>query len=332
MADGGPQELTLLQKSVRRGRYKSLRLSQTVALSARAPGQRDAEVMGEGSSNTPDTTSREDDKEASKEKPAKVPYQPFRLMDLPLEVRTMIFKEHLVMPGPVLFRQYVQSEDPEVSFLASPHAIIDPQPSQYLVQESNVIWQEPLLRVFLTSKTIYRETVPIYFGINLFKFDWLEMFENFITKLGPQCRWQLGRLNLHLRGNAPARAIKHLVDCVGLRRLVLKIYSYSAAYHDQVAPYAPRLYGMKDLLKVRGLTKLDVDFSEYHPHYLSRNHEPEEAKSALLEQLQVLKQPQDPKKLKRLENKDFPARTMRRIVIGSANVVTRAEKRLLDAQ
>lgn len=340
MADVGAPQTKMLQKAAQ-GRHESLRLSQIVALSAHVSAQRDAKVLEAGNTNVSDTTTPKDTKGVSTEEPAKVTDQAFRLMDLPLEVRIMIFKELLVMPGPVMFRRYVKAERDEADLPAIPIPIINPQPfaggqiSYLKIDTSKVILQEPLLRVFLASKTIYRETVPIYFGINVFSFETLQFFEDFVSKLGPECRWQLARLKIRYFGKAPARAIKRLLDCVGLRELELELFSYSADSYEDIAPYAPLLYGVKDLLRVRGLRKLELDFSCYdHLPYFryKEDFDPEKVKAAVIEQLQVLKQPQDPKKLKRLENKDFPARTMRRIVFGSANVVTRAEKRLLDAQ
>ena len=339
MADGGTPQATLPQKAAR-GRHKDVRLTQTVTSSASMSRKEDTKVAEEGNANILDTTTPKDTKEASTEELAKVPDQPFRLMDLPLEVRTMIFKELLVMPGPILFKNYVhsvQAERDKASLRAMPILMIYPRPfsgaqmSDINIVESNFIWQGPLLGVFLASKSIYRETVPIYFGTNFFSFESLSRFEDFVSKIGPECRWQLARLKIGYCGKAPTRAIKRLVDCVGLRELELKIHSYSIAFLGDVFPYAPRLHGIKELLKVRGLTKLEVDFSEYracsYPEY-----DAEKVKPAVIEQLQVLKQPHDPKKLKRQEKKDFPAKTTRRIVFGSANVVTRAEKRLLDAQ
>lgn len=337
MAGGGVAQATLLQKAAR-GRHKSLRLPETVALSAGVSRTKEVEELVEDGADALDTTTIEDTKEQSTEEPFKVPDQPFRLMDLPLEVRTMIFKELLVMPGPVLFKRFVVAEGNELLSRASPLAMVNQRPSEdgqypsHKFRESNIIWQKSLVKIFLASKAIYRETVPLYFRNNVFNFDKLDFFESFVTRIGSECRRQLARLKLEFYGNASARAIKRLVDCVGLRELKLTIYSSSAAYHDRNASYAPVLYGMKDLLKVRGLTKLEFNFSYYYGPTWYPGHDLEKAKAAVIEQLQVLKQPHDLKRLKRQENKDFPARTTRRIVFGSANVVTRAEKRLLDAQ
>lgn len=265
------------------------------------------------------------------ERIVKIPDQPFRIMDLPLEVRTMVFKEFLVMPGPILSRReaYFEGKYQTIPpFAKLPWFKFEQRGwwgsgSCEEINESSIIRQSDLLNIFSASKTIYRETVPLYFGCNTFEFRQLDDFEKFVTKIGAEYRWQLARVSIHrYRGRAPARAVKHLVTCVGLRELTLNMDGYSIATFSNVPPYNFNLYGMKDLLRIRGLTNLQV---------ISQEADHEKAIGAFKKQLEVVKQPHHPKNLKRQENKDFPAKAKRR-VLGSANVVTRGEKRMLEEQ
>ena len=161
--------------------------------------------------------------------------QPFRLMDLPLELRTMIFKELLVMPGPILFKTSLSFNSPSgetYRFVRDPEPFVnvgsEAVRGQHVFKESEIAPQKDSLRIFSVSKAIYRETVPIYFGCNMFDFDDLGTFERFITKLEAEFRWQLARVTITYTGIAPARAVKHLVGCVGLRELTLHIQRWSS--------------------------------------------------------------------------------------------------------
>ena len=141
----------------------------------------------------------------------------------------------------------------------------------------------------------------MYFASNTFSFSNLNLFSAFINKIRGDQRQQLTRLNLEWEGRAPARAAKLLLDCVGLRELTLKLNNNSVARSTNTVPYEPRLFGMKELLHIRGLTKLELEIPErlfcHHalcPHLVRMgmvNLAEGEGIEAFKERMEVLKQP-----------------------------------------
>lgn len=63
-------------------------------------------------------------------------------------------------------------------------------------------------------------------------------------------------------GKAPARGAKELLKFTGLRELTLSIEFLSLAGTISADPYEPKLWGMKKLLKIRGLKKLEIEFPQ----------------------------------------------------------------------
>ena len=266
----------------------------------------------------------------------KVPDQPFRLMDLPLELRSMIFRQFLVMPGPVLFRCMAYKQ--MVPFARAESVGVEDlrrwtyEESLGSFVESEIIRQSSLLNIFSASKTIYRETVPLYFGCNEFDFKSLDYMEQFLSKVGAECRWQIASITINYKGKAPAKAVKRLTECVGLRRLTLHINTHSFGRVDPRTPNEVRLIGMSDLLRIRGLDRIDiVNHAGKYTYFTTKLFTTEDLVDGLREHLEVLKLPRDPKQLKRQERKDFPTKS-KRTVFGAANVVTRSEKQLQDTQ
>ena len=300
-----------------------------------SPPVSDGEVTSEGGrQTTPDAATASGTEVASIKSEAKVPDQPFRLMDLPLELRCMIFRELLVMPGPV-FIKYVYREG-QVGVYARPARVAPGPPKGFWYEElngSNLIRQSSLLSIFSASKTIYRETVPLYFGCNHFDFVDLDRMEQFLNQVGAEYRWQIASISVRYYGKAPARAVKRLRECVGLRVLRLDITSYSFGRGDPNTPHETPLLAMKDLLRIRGLDSIDLSVIGGDSLYVSDTLVPTHNLAERLEKrLKVLTEPRDPKQLKRQEKKDFPTKA-KRTIFGAANVVTRSEKKqMLETQ
>ena len=103
-------------------------------------------------------------------------------------------------------------------------------------------------------------TVPIYFKHNKFFFDDLDLLADFAAKGQGSHLPKIQRAIIIWVGHAPARAAKQLLNFTGLRELTLCIEPRSLAGSTTVFPYEPKLWGMKKLLKIRGLTKLDFVF------------------------------------------------------------------------
>ena len=260
-------------------------------------------------------------------------FQPFELMKLPAEIRRMIFREFLVMPSRIGFHRHGML-DGQVARKFPPFALVEDRPLPPFwpyewptIKETEIIRQSGRLKIFLVSKTIYRETVPLYFGHNIFNFDCGDSLGKFLSTIGPDCRWQLARVQCCWMGHC-TRAAKILPKCVGLRELSLKITSFSLGCSGLTGPDT-RLVGMEDLLRVRGLDKLSIHtFGPCHyttcpgHQYVDGVRRECPSLTIIKNALEVLKQPHNIKKLKRQEERDFPVKA-KRLVYGEANVTTR---------
>lgn len=297
-----------------------------------SPERGRAAKIGEGRQSTPDSAPASETEIALTNDHEEVPdQQPFRLMDLPLELRTMIFKHFLVMPGPVLFRSTGWKQLAPFAELGSVGSAANhrrPYNDLMGLDESSKIRQGGLLNLFSASKTIFRETVPLYFGCNQFDFQTLDCMKNFISKVGAEYRWQITSITVGYFGRAPVKAIKRLNECVGLRELTLynDCFSLAPFYSDKLPEVS--LAGMRDLLRIRGLDKIDVVMDDQE-WFFGYTPPPGSIIDGLKKQLEVLTKPRDPRQLTRQEKKDFPTNA-KRTVFGAANVVTRSEKKMQD--
>lgn len=177
----------------------------------------------------------------------------------------MILKHYLLMRSPVLFNDIVAPNrgitgNPNPGVIRASFAfragesLPNRWPRLSVIQESTIIRQSAFLNVFLVSRTIYNEAMPTYFGENVFIFHSTDNFARFITSIGANSRWQLGRAKIHWKGTGSAKAARLLGECFGLRHLTIQLPERNWVTCNSQAPYEARLSGMKDLLRVRGLT------------------------------------------------------------------------------
>ena len=256
-------------------------------------------------------------KTASNARKATFSDQPFEIMKLPKEVLRMILKEYLLMSTPIVkervltinrrIRDKIGLINAAFALPAGDSIPLDrTQPT--FIEESRIIRQSEFLNIFLVSRTIYNEAMPIYFGQNIFVFHSTDTFATFVTKIGPNCRWQLGRARIFWEGNAPAKAARLLGECFGLRQLTIQLSGSNYTSCNRQAPHEARLSGMKDLLRVRGLTKVEVVIPTILQCHCPRHRNIErsvtniadsEGIASMISRLELLKQPIDPKKIKR---------------------------------
>ena len=200
----------------------------------------------------------------------------------------------------------------------------------------DMIMQSALVGIFQVSKSIYAETMPLYFRSNTFVFATLTQFEKFVTKIGPRARWNLTRLHLiWCPSGAGPRAATRLTECVKLQELTITLNFGSARFKRATSgvllPYESRFAGMKELLKVRGLKNVDVAL-EWHPECFRDCTVPCTIRTPSIlglnsiddfkTHLAVLMKPQTLKRLEIQAMKDFPMEA-RQVILGDAHVVTR---------
>ena len=112
-----------------------------------------------------------------------------------------------------------------------------------------------------------------------------------------------------------------LRQCPALRELTLKLCHSSTVKENKWSPYKIQLFGMRPLLKLRGLTHIDIvipthaychlwkchhiwpDHRFHHIGDSNRRASPRDVE-IMIERPQVTKMPRDEKELKRLARKD----------------------------
>lgn len=248
------------------------------------------------------------------------PTKPFPFMQLPLEIRIMVYKEFLVMPSPIFFglglktQAILRSRNPDTSI------------------KENGIPQTLVCQLFLTSRSIYQEAMPLYFSLNRFHFSNLHVLLVVLSSLKPNCRRQIARISFAYQGPSPAKAFKVLSTCVGLRDLIIRLTGFTPnliRLEDELPRRLMKMGGISQLLKIRGIKKLGVSFTGLEQCGCSWV---VVDKKRFLKATKVLKEPQSPLKLKRQESKDYPREKAKRTVFGKANVMTRTEKKLAEEQ
>lgn len=250
-----------------------------------------------------------------------VPNEPFPFMRLPPEIRNMVYKELLVVPGIICIHR---DSDVEAGLTRVQESVR----SKDGMGKSVRIDGKSIRQLLWTSKTIYKEASTFYFGSNHFRFASLDMLTECLQHIKLDFRRLLRRITVPFWGLAPAKGMKALATCVSLSELTLGISWYTSRYlrGDQ---NLMKPNGLNDLLKIRGLEKVTLDIEDikyFHDLDISNFFD----KDTLANALQILKEPHDPAKLKRQEAKDYPNRKSQRTVFGKANVMTRTESMISD--
>jgi len=172
--------------------------------------------------------------------------------------------------------------------------------------------QERVCRIFLVSKTMYVEAMHIYFGVNTFWFKSTDDFVRFAGRLSPTYRWNIRKISIGWTGTARVEAAKALRTFAALRELELDLvtlYRFKGKTQvdgsDTIAIAGLKAYAQKELLCLRGLTKLQIGFKDV----LDRGNErpcAQADKDAFMASLQVLKLRQGENMLQKQHAKDFP--------------------------
>lgn len=154
-----------------------------------------------------------------------------------------------------------------------------------------IIHQTDVTGLSLTCKTIYRETVPLYYSQNTFQFTDSINLKKFTDKLGPEPRRYVTKLSIVWTGVALARAAETLGTFTGLRKLELDIKSLYTFKKSTDPNVQLKIYGLRDLLRIRGLDILEVQFCSLVQSVDTSTQCTKEQEDAFMRSLEVLKQP-----------------------------------------
>lgn len=161
------------------------------------------------------------------------------LMDLPLELRTMIWNYVLVL----------NEDQIEIS---------PPCKFKKGSAESEPIRRNHVLAILRTSRIIYQETMQTFYRHNTFYFSFSHYLEEFLNYGNPKSRQFIRSIRLQVVVWNPVQAFKTLLQCEQLRHLQLCTYggeSEGKKWHER---HSVRSSGMEELLKLRGLMSVKV--------------------------------------------------------------------------
>lgn len=202
----------------------------------------------------------------------------FPFMKLPLELRNMVWKELLVMPGLIVMGS-----------------------TKLRLGRPRVIPINPIYGVFLVSKQIRQEAITTYFGNNEFIALDVAALAEFLYCIGPDACNLIRKIWIYYsRGKNAGKAFKLLTQCGSLRKIHFRIGCYyRTMYRAKKLPFLKRP-GIQSLLKIRGLEELDVkvDWQGLMPCPFREVVERE--MEDFLQALEILKKPRDAKRQRRL--------------------------------
>ncbi len=223
------------------------------------------------------------------------------------EIRVMILKAYLAMPSPI-----------QVASKTGAIAEVPSSRSAEFRDKYNVrgphISQKRICELFLVSKTMYAEAMPVYFGINTFNFKSTNDFVRFAGRLCPMYRWQVRKISISWTGTSKVDAAKALRTFVGLRELKLDqvtLFRFKPGKKvvdafGKVVKAKLKTYAQKELLSLRGLKKLRIEFKESVLDRGKKRPCTQINKISFRRRFWALKSRQDEKMLQRQHAKDFP--------------------------
>lgn len=211
--------------------------------------------------------------------------KPFPFMKLPVELREKVYSEFLVSPNSVIF-----------------DASTRPRLLKYVPKETHSIKQhkKDAASLFATSRAVYHEATPTYFGLNTFHFNTLDKMARVLSVLRLNLRRSIRSISVDFIGTTPAKATRLLAQCVGLRHLTLT-FDFGSRNLSQGRTRMITLCGVKDLLHLRGLKTLKLELEPPLLHYYTQFWDTFPELGAAL---QILKQPHDPAFLAKMQKKD----------------------------
>ena len=244
----------------------------------------------------------------------------FPFMELPGEIRNMIYRNILIQPGIIYVNgdEYGPGYREDVVTRRLPDWMRG-APDRMANYTHLFINQTTVRRLLETSKTIYDEAAWFYYGCNHFFFSHLPILYNFLQATRPDFRRHITHMSLHYRGRYVAKAVNLLPQCVSLEKLELVLDERTIDdRHMKTSTRLRDMVGLKDLLQLRGLREVTLDthlidgVAKYATSLADQDY--------VVNALQVLTEPHNPVKLRRQFEKDYPGQIPQRTASGKAKV------------
>lgn len=220
----------------------------------------------------------------------------------------MVLETYLAMPQPIPFASKTKAI---AKFAYDP---LDSGGREDFNVWARRISKQRIGQLSLISKVMYAEAIPAFFGINTFSFNSTNVFVSFASRLCPKYRWHVRKISICWVDTAKVDAAKALRTFVGLRELKLDqvgLYRFKSGKKQvdtsgMVVQAKPKAYAQKELLCLRGLTKVEIGFNDEILGDGYKRPCTQADKDAFMQDLQVLKSRQDEKMLQKQRAKDFP--------------------------
>jgi hypothetical protein len=191
------------------------------------------------------------------------PDKPFRLMDLPLRIRLKIYSYVLSMPtahGWIIDQDYTANAS-QLYNAALKNSSLSPLRLRTLAAPRWSLFSRPLqevLSIISTSKEIYNEAMPVFYGNNTFRFDSCATLYGFLSGL-PTRRSFIKNVILTYEPSLYDRNCDkafQLLAQTNLKRLYLKLNEAHAVNLGDGCGNVARMPGFYTLERIRGLNEL----------------------------------------------------------------------------
>ena len=194
--------------------------------------------------------------------------QPFPFMALPVEIRIMIYSQIVVSLREIF-----------------------PAPGKSLFRTSDIS-HSTIMALFLVSKTVFNEAMPLYYSKNHFYLTTSQDLYFFLSSVGhDRCKY-LKTLNVQYTGKWAVRAFRLLLERCEIKNLKLLVHNSAMQGQPPHTKSVVTSFGMRQLKQLRGLETLQIGFAwsrhlaqHAHPFYSTSG------RALFIETLQVTKQP-----------------------------------------
>lgn len=239
---------------------------------------------------------------------------PFPFMKLPPELRVMVYNYHFFQPiehSTSLCLATVQHSE-----------VAECKPGGPVCRFASVNNRVHIGNLWVTSKEIYHEAMPIFFSTHCFQFGSLETLGHFLTTIPHYHRQYITKLRFDYFKTSKTKSfdvqqtIRLLSECPNLVELAMGLSADNLFRSD-------RNIGPKTLLQIRGIESLEIRFIGLNTHVVDL---PERFATRLTERISVLKEPYSPAETKRREAKGISKETVPRTCFDGSEKETRAAR------
>lgn len=239
------------------------------------------------------------------------PTSPFPFMKLPPELRMMVYKFHFFQKPDHL--EGSRCWDPKLCGVGKPCC------------SAQVNDGVPIQRLWMASKTIYYEAMPLFFSTRIFNFENIERLGQFLVTIGSYHRQHITAVAFTYEKAASTdvfevhEAFRLLGECPNLAKLFIHMHSHHI-WKKHAMP------GSKTLLKIRGIKKLGISFFDAYWMTYLYGLDLNSAKKKVTDKLEVLKNPHTPADMKRREAKGITKRAEPRMTFTGSKPESRADR------